>query len=159
MPADVPAPPGLPPAVSAVRHPPTTALLVLLVVLVLALGYGAVRGGGPWLFLLALGLVGGAFMAVQTARFALAAGPGWLSVRGLTRRRWVRTDQLVSLKDGPVGVDRVLTLRDRDGRRLGVQLSELRGAEQAHAQVLRDLRTSIGAGLAVSDVTRRRLGL
>lgn len=47
----------------------------------------------------------------------VTAGPGWLAVRGLVRRRAVRTDALVTVRQhGDVATH--LTLRDTDGRSL-----------------------------------------
>ncbi|MET9971522.1 hypothetical protein ABZZ80_37875 [Streptomyces sp. NPDC006356] len=47
----------------------------------------------------------------------VTAGPGWLEVRGLLRRRAVRTDELVAIRQHG-RVSALLTLRDTDGSHL-----------------------------------------
>ena len=47
----------------------------------------------------------------------VTAGPGWLAVRGLGRRRLVRTDALVAIGQFS-GASSHLVLRDTDGHRL-----------------------------------------
>lgn len=47
----------------------------------------------------------------------VTAGPGWLEVRGLVRRRTVRTDELVAVRQHG-RVTALLTLRDTGGYRL-----------------------------------------
>ncbi|MGW3121907.1 hypothetical protein ACWDBW_33015 [Streptomyces sp. NPDC001107] len=47
----------------------------------------------------------------------VTAGPGWLAVRGLGRRRAIRTDALVAVRQFS-GASSHLVLRDADGHRL-----------------------------------------
>lgn len=157
--APVPAPPGMPPALATwlpVRgRGALVAATAAPVCLVLAVLRGAQLDG--WVF--AIVGAGAGYLALQTYRAELAAGSGWLSARGVTRRRWVRTDQVVRVRDEPSGVDRVLVLWDRDGRKVGVTASELRGAPAVRGQLARDLATAEADGLQLAPATRERLGL
>lgn len=155
----VPPPPGLPPAVATHAAATGDSRKVAAIVAVVCLGYGALRGAAFDTWIVGIAAVGGGFMALQTRRFELAAGPGWLSVREIGRRRWVRTDQLVEVHEGASGVDRILTLRDRNGRKVGVLAGELRGAPEVRIQLARDLRTSMTGGLELKPTTRHHLGL
>lgn len=107
------------------------------------------------------------WLAMTAALFAIllpqrvTAGPGWLAVRGLLRRRAVRTDALVAVRQyGHVSAH--LTLHDTDGRRLeldprilianpllwheldtGVRRSRERGTLREGTDVLERLRHQI----------------
>lgn len=157
--AAVPPPPGLPPAVATHAAAKGDSRKIAAIVVVACLGYAALRGAALDTWIVGLAVVGAGFMALQNRRFELAAGPGWLSVRGTCRRRWVRTDQLVKVSDEACGVDRTLVLRDREGRKVGVLAGELRGAPAVRAQVARDVHSSVGDGLELEPTTRSHLGL
>jgi len=91
------------------------------------------------------------------SRTQIAAGAGWLSHRTLVRRRWVRTDQIVRVKETPLFMGVLLDLRDSDGRKLFVTSGDLGGDPRLLGQVRADLRTAMGRGLQLSD--RARAGL
>lgn len=156
---EVSPPPDMPPAVATAAEPSWTVPTVFVAVLAIAYGYAAIRGSVGGFVLGSIAGVGAAFIAFKAYRAELAAGPGWLSTRDLFARHWVRTDQVVRIQDQPSGVDRVLTLHDRDGRHVGLMLADIRQYPKVRARLLADLRLSIAAGLVVPDGTRDRLGL
>jgi hypothetical protein len=99
------------------------------------------------------------WMGLSQARTEVSAGPGWLSVRGVLRRSWVRTDELAWVKVHRCGFERVIELRDRHGRRVSVILSDLRLDPVVARQVTADVRTSVAAGAAVPPGGRVLLGV
>ena len=101
------------------------------------------------LVLLLAGLVGWG-----SARTAVVAGPGWLSVRDVWGWRWVRTDELVEVKASWAGFGVRLTLRDAARRRLFVELSDLRRDLGVVEQFVLDVQRSLDGGLPVSRRTR-----
>ncbi len=136
-------------------------LKVAVAAVVVCGAYYLLRGGRELnVPVLAMVLGGGLVLGLATARAELAVGRRWLSQRAMVgRRRWVRTDQIVRVDDEVSGVDRSLTLHDRDGRRAMVMASQLRRAPELRAQLVRDLATSQAAGLDLPLATRERLGL
>lgn len=107
------------------------------------------------------------WLTMTTALFTIllpervTAGPGWLAVQGLVRRRRVRTDALVAIRQyGDLSAH--LILRDTDGHRLeldprtlianpllwheldsGVRRSQKRGTLREGTDVLESLRHQI----------------
>ncbi|MYS19106.1 hypothetical protein GA0115240_10479 [Streptomyces sp. DvalAA-14] len=75
----------------------------------------------------------------------VTAGSGWLAVRGLVRKRRVRTDFLVDARlDG--GIDRRLHLRDAFGTRVDVSPRVLSGNPFLWHELDRGARRSYQAG-------------
>ena len=159
----VPAPPGMPPAVAWHRNTPSFAVVSFFVVAGFLVVFAALKGArlgdsSGLLLYLAVVVVGiGGLISLQVYREELAAGPGWFSQRGYFRRHWVRTDQLVEIKSHTVGPGWAFVLQDADGRKVGVTMSSLRNEPGIAAQLIRDVRRSLDAGLAMSDRTRRLL--
>jgi hypothetical protein len=144
------APPGLPAPTGTARRSRTFALQAAVGVVVLGGAFSYLRGVRDDLSLvLAVGALIGALavvLGVQTARTEVSAGPGWLAVRGVVRRSWVRTDQLAEVTVSRSRTERVLTLRDADRRKVAVLLSDLRLDPAVSRQVARDVRTAVAAG-------------
>lgn len=149
----------MPPALATWVPVRGQAALVAAVAAVICLVFAVLRGAHLEGWVVAIVGVGAGYLALQTYRAELAAGRGWLSARVVTRRRWVRTDQVVRVRDEPSGIGRVLVLWDRDGRKVGLTESELRGAPAVRAQLAQDLGTAEAAGLQLEPATRERLGL
>lgn len=156
------APPGLPPAVA--RAQPAGRSVIKGAVGLVAFGvvFGLIRGVRPGdvpfaLAMLAFVVAVAAYMAVRAARTEVVAGPGWLSVRGVFRRQWTRTDQLRSVKVHRSGFERVLEMRDGEGRKVDVIWSDLRLDDAIVRQVARDVRTSLAAGAEMPAEARQIL--
>ena len=155
------APPGMPGAAARARLGGRSVLLGLLGFLAFGVVFAVVRGVRAdtahllWVGALVAGVA--AWLSLQQSRTELSAGPGWLAVRGLLRRRWVRTDQLRSVQVHRPGFERVLTLRDTDGRKVAVLLSDLRLEPRLQRTVAQDVRTSLEAGAEVPPEGRSLL--
>ena len=106
-----------------------------------------------WLLIVA----GTAWLVLKTVRTELTAGPGWFSTQGLLRRRYVRSDQLRRVTCGRSGIDRIIILTDRDGRRVGVLLNRLQHNPELRRRIAADVRVSVRGGLVLSDRCARLL--
>ena len=154
------APAGLPPATAVYRQPVRATLGAAAVLVAVLLLLCAAKGAWPppasaWLLL--AGFTG--WFVLKQVRTELAAGPGWLSTQGLLRRRHVRTDELARVTCGRSGIDRVVVLTDRDGRRVGVLANRLLHNPQLRQRVAADVRMSVGGGLVLPEPCARLLGL
>ncbi len=152
----------LSPAV-AVHRERTADLLRAATILVLFLvAYAFLKGlrtSHPAVLLLTIGawIAGGvALMALLRHRRYIAVGPGWLAVGGLLKRRWVRSDQLVSLRSVSTSLGWTASLRDQGGRRVHVDVRDLLTNVAVAQQLRRDLEPSLSRGL---DADSRTLGL
>lgn len=159
-PAPPPAP-DLPPAVGTLRARRVDVVMTVVVFLSIVVLYALGRGLrslefaddlAPWVVLPAL-LIG-----FRTARLEVSVGPGWLAARELFRRRWVRTDQLVSIRDTSSGpLDRNLDMVDANGRKASVSLRDVRDRPEMHARFCADVRRSIEAGADASERVQQLL--
>ena len=157
----LPRPPaeGLAATTHAFRMPLAPKLQALGVLVALMAAISLLKGSWPPPRLaLVVGGVGVAWLGLANLRSELSAGPGWIAMQTLLRRRWVRTDRLATVSDTRLGLDRLILLRDRDGRRVGVQWSELTQVPELRARLAQDVRTSVGDGLVLSDRTADLLG-
>lgn len=152
--------PGLPPAVGTLRARRLDVVMTLVVFLGIVVLYALARGLSwdyadelaPWVVLPAV-LIG-----VRTARLELTVGPGWVAGREILKRRWVRTDQLVRIRDTSSGpLDRNLDMVDADGRKASISLRDLRDRPEMHAQFAQDVRRSVEAGADASERVQRLL--
>ena len=162
--AELPAPPeGLSPTLAVFRPSVRSQvqavgiLAGVLAALVLAKGGWPPPQGIAWL-LLCLG-VGLALFGAKLARKQLWAGAGWVASRGLLRTHYVRTDALVSARDIRSGVDRLIELKDADGRAIGLLSAELHEAAHVLTHVQRDVGVSRKHGLQLPPSTATLLGL
>jgi hypothetical protein len=92
---------------------------------------------------------------------SLSVGEGWLATRKRRKVRWVRTDQLARVSARSTwGMTSWLTLEDRDGRSLRVDLDDLRANPEVWKVFLRSFRHSRGSGMApLNHVTANLLRL
>lgn len=158
--APPPPAPELAPTVAAYR--PRVRQRVQAVAVLLGLTAAVVAAKGAWppsAGLVLFVLLGSAYFLLQSARHRLWAGQGWLASRGLWRTRYVRTGELVSGRDVRSGLDRLVLLQDRDGRRVGVPSWELRAQPELAGQVRADVQESVRAGLRLPASTAALLGL
>jgi hypothetical protein len=154
------APAGLPPATAHYRQPllataRTGALLAGLLLVVCA-----AKGAWPpppfaWVLIVFFA----SWLMLKQVRTELMAGPGWFSTQGLLRRRHVRTDQLKRVTCGRSGIDRIIILTDRDGRRVGVLLNRLQHNPELRQRIAADVRVSVRGGLVVPERCARLLGV
>lgn len=145
------APPGLPPATARGARSARSALAGGAALVVVGAVFAVLRGVRPddlglVLSVTAVVAAGAAYLTLQLARAEVVVGPGWLSCRSFVRRRWVRTDQLRTVRTHRAGLEQVLTFRDADGRKVGVVLSDLELAPGIRRQLGRDVRSSLAAG-------------
>lgn len=153
------APDGLPAATARAAGDRRSAMKTGLLFLAFGAGFALLRGARPEtarsLLPLALfiALVAG-FMALKAARTEILAGPGWISSREIVRRRWVRSDQLAAVKIHRVGLTYVLTLRDREGRKVGLLPADLDLSPAVRQRLAADVRTSAGAGAQIPPAAR-----
>lgn len=89
---------------------------------------------------------------------SIAVGEDWLRLRSTRRDGWVRTDRLTRVLLEIRWTNRFLVLEDSDGRRLRVDLSELRENPEVYKHFLRGVRHSRGRGLVMNKGTARELG-
>lgn len=151
---------GLAPTVAVYRLSPVECLQSLAVLLGLCAFVVVAKGGWPpsrglMVFL----LVGSVYFLLQIGRNRVWAGPGWLATRGLWRTHYVRTREVVSGRDVRSGLDRLILLRDRDGRRVWVPSWELRGEPELAARVREDVQVAVRSGLRLPASTAALLGL
>ncbi|MCA1710608.1 MAG: hypothetical protein LC789_02785 [Actinobacteria bacterium] len=150
---------GLPPATAAARLSARDKLVGLGLVAAVCLALSAAKGhwpppAGVW-GIIGLGVL---FIGLKLLRDEISAGPGWFASQGLVRRRWVRTDQLVKATAGRSGIDRIVVLTDRDGRRVGVLYSALATDRDLRQRVAQDVRRSVDDGLVLGAAAARALG-
>jgi hypothetical protein len=156
------APQGMPAATARAAGDRRSAASTALVFLAFGAGFAVLRGARPETFrsLLPLALfiaAVAAFMALKAARTEILAGPGWIATREIVRRRWVRSDQLSSVKVHRSGLTYVLTLRDRDGRKVGLVPSDLDMDPTVRRRLAADVRTSARDGADIAPVARELL--
>ena len=157
----LPPPPahGLAPTTHAFRMPLTPKLQALGVLLAVLVAVSLLKRSWPpppaALVIAGIGIV---WLGLANVRSELSVGPGWIAFQSLLRRRWVRTDQLTKVTDGRLGLDRMIVLQDRDGRRVGVQWSELTQVHELRLRLAADVRTSVDEGLVLADRTAQLLG-
>lgn len=160
----LPDPPAeLPPTAAAYRPSLKSQVQGLAVLVVICALVVFAKGGWPppdgvlrVLLFLGAGLL---LFALKLARKQLWAGPGWVASRGLVRTHYVRTNALVSARDMRSGIDRLIELKDADGRKIGLLTAELHEAPQVLAQVQRDVGVSRKAGMELPATTAQLLGL
>jgi len=160
--ARLPAPPadGLAATVASFR-PSGQARFQGLVILTGA-GLALVIAKGAWPPPLRLVLyygVGLGLILLKATRSRVWVGPGWIATRGLVRRSYVRTDQLVSCRDVRSGLDRLVLMQDRDDRKVGVMRAELQHGAAVLEQLRRDVAQSRRDGLDLPVSTATLLGL
>jgi hypothetical protein len=154
------APPGLPPATAVYRLPWTVKLQAVSVLVAALLLLVAVKGDWPPSAGVLVLIAGCAVvLGLMTLRREVCVGPGWLATQGLLRRRFVRTDQLARATETRSGLDRVVVLTDRDGRRVGVLAGTLRQDRRLHRLLADDVRSSVAGGLVLTDRCARLLGV
>lgn len=155
-----PPPPGLSPAVGAYRPSRRTQWIATAMVIALPLLVVAGKGAWPPSTGLIAFLAGGVgLFVVKGLRAQVSVGPGWLATQGVLRRTYVRTDALTSCKDERSGIDRVIVLKDSDGRRVGVMYGELSRDTRMQDQLRRDVQASVAKGLELSAGTAVLLGV
>ena len=144
--------PDLPPATAAYRVPRKAKWQAAAALVALCVGLSAAKGHfPPPLGVWGIIVVGTAWLALKNVRDETVVGPGWLSRQGLFRRTWVRTDQLVKVTVGRSGIDHVVVLKDRDGRKAGVMYSDLGRVKEVLFRLALDIRTSQRDGLVLKD--------
>lgn len=155
------APPGLPPATGTARRSRTFALQAALGTVVIGSVFAYLRGvrDDPGLLLTVGAIIGSTalLLGLKTARKELSAGPGWLAVRGVLRRRWVRTDQLTKVTVSRSGRDWLVLLRDAERRRVGVLLSDLLMEPRLARRVAKDVRRAVAGGAEINERARTLL--
>ena len=158
MPPTPPAP-GLAEATASYRMPAGPKLVALAVLVGGLLLLALLQGGWPPPpAAVAVVGAGAVWWGLKVLRSEVTVGPGWLSSQGLLGRRWVRTDQLVRTRVGRSGVDRIVVLTDRDGRKAGVLLGMLSQEHAVRVQLAQDVRRSVDAGLVLGDDVAELLG-
>jgi hypothetical protein len=90
---------------------------------------------------------------------SIAVGADWLRVRSTRRDGWVQTNQLTRLALEIRWTNRYLQMEDRDGRRLRVDLDELRGDRRVFDTFLSGVRRARSTGLTLNKATAMELGL
>ncbi len=150
-----PAPPGLPATLASAREIPVdqrvgTALLAAVVFV--ALGVFSVWRGLQWPWAVAVWGITYALVVSSSFAASVNAGKGWLR----SGKAYVRTDQLDGLHVRVSMTGTRIWMRDREGRRLVVRLSELTADSSLWELVRSGVRTSLAAGLA-ADAGARRL--
>ncbi len=161
---ELPAPPaGLSPTLAAFRPSVRSQVQAVGIVAGVLAAILLAKGGWPpprgtaWVLLFLVAGLG--LFAAKLARKQLWAGAGWVASRGLLRTHYVRTDALVSARDLRSGVDRLIELKDADGRSIGLLSAELREAAQVLTHVQRDVGVSRKQGLHLPPSTAQLLGL
>lgn len=152
--------PALPPAVGTLRARRSDVVMTVVVFVAIVGLYAVARGLSfayadelaPWVVLPAV------VIGVRTARLELTVGPGWVASREFGTRHWVRTDQLVRVRDTSSGpLDRNLDMVDADGRKASISLRDLRERPELHRRFSADVRRSIEAGADASERVQRLL--
>jgi hypothetical protein len=90
---------------------------------------------------------------------SVAVGADWLRVHSTRRDGWVQTTQLTRLALEIRWTNRYLQMEDRDGRRLRVDLDDLRADQRVFDTFLAGVRHARSAGLTLNKATARELGL
>jgi hypothetical protein len=89
---------------------------------------------------------------------SIGVGEDWLRVRSNRKDAWVQTNQLIRLALEIRWTNHYLVMEDRDGRKLRVDLNELRGNQR----VFRAFQSAVGharsRGLTLNKATVRELG-
>ena len=84
------------------------------------------------------------------------AGKEWLAVTSTLGHKWVRTDELVTIR---WVIDGHISMRDRQGRKLIVRPADLRESPELLEVVAAAVRRSVDHGLFVGEMLREQLGL
>jgi hypothetical protein len=84
---------------------------------------------------------------------SIAVGVDWLRVRSTRSDDWVQTDQLVRLALEIRWTNRYLRLEDREGRKLRVDLDDLRADQRVYEAFLSGVRHARSQGLTLSNRT------
>jgi hypothetical protein len=90
---------------------------------------------------------------------SVAVGADWLRVRTPRRDNWVQTDRLTRVALEIRWTNRYLQLEDRDGRKLRVDLDDLRANRRVFDTFLSAVRHARSAGLTLNNATATELGL
>jgi hypothetical protein len=90
---------------------------------------------------------------------SIAVGTDWLRVRSTRRDGWVQTDQLTRLALEIRWTNRYLQMEDRDGRKLRVDLDDLRANPRVFDTFLAGVRRARSIGLTLNKATAKELGL
>ncbi len=99
-------------------------------------------------------------IVLLAGRVQLAAGAGWVSVRnGIARRKWVRSDDVVHVRQTTTFIGVMVRLQDRDGRKVSLTSGDVVQNARLAGQLKADLRTSIDRGLVVPPETMKAFGL
>lgn len=138
-------PDGLPRPTVRVRDTGRTALLTGLVAAGWLAAVGVLELGEVDGLVLAVAVGTGLLLGAASARSEVLAGAGWLAVRGLGRRHWVRTDRVVAVTVHPRWRSSPsVRLHDADGRR--VELTTDRVSERLRDRLAADLARAEQAG-------------
>jgi hypothetical protein len=90
---------------------------------------------------------------------SVAVGADWLRVRTSRRDDWVQTDRLTRLALEIRWTNRYLQMEDRDGRKLRVDLDDLRANRRVFDTFVSAVRHARSAGLTLNKATATELGL
>jgi hypothetical protein len=84
------------------------------------------------------------------------AGKEWLAVASALGQKWVRTDELVTIR---WVIDGHISMRDRQGRKLIIRPADLQESPELLEIVAAAVRRSVDHGLFVGEMLREQLGL
>jgi len=90
---------------------------------------------------------------------SVAVGADWLRVRTSRRDDWVRTDRLTRLALEIRWTNRYLQMEDRDGRKLRVDLDDLRANQRVFDIFVSAVRHARSTGPTLNKATAMGLGL
>jgi hypothetical protein len=90
---------------------------------------------------------------------SIAVGADWLRVRTPRKDGWVQTTRLTRLALEIRWTNRYLQMEDRDGRKLRVDLDDLRSDQRVLDAFLSAVRHARAAGLTLNKATAAELGL
>jgi hypothetical protein len=89
---------------------------------------------------------------------SVGVGADWLRVRSTRSDHWVQTDRLARLALEIRWTNRYLVMEDRDGRRLRVDLDDLRADPRVYQAFLSAVGHARSRGLSLNKATARELG-